>query len=137
MGKRGRCVRLTSPPSCGECHEIWEPKPPGTLWATPGLLRDSFTFTFTKTLKFPGYYKIINSHHHAVCILPVFVTNTSVPARFRHQQLLHLLSLLTEAFLLIYHGDTRDLIQPHRKISNAMKSGDRGGQSFFPINRLS
>ena len=34
----------TSPPSCAECHEIWEPKPPGTLWATPGLLRDSFTF---------------------------------------------------------------------------------------------
>jgi len=27
--------------------EIWEPKPPGTVWATPGLLRDSFTFTFT------------------------------------------------------------------------------------------
>jgi hypothetical protein len=27
--------------------EIWEPKPPGTLWATPGLLRDFFTFTFT------------------------------------------------------------------------------------------
>jgi hypothetical protein len=26
--------------------KIWEPKPPGTLWATPGLLRDSFTFTF-------------------------------------------------------------------------------------------
>jgi hypothetical protein len=24
--------------------EIWEPKPPGTLWATPGLLQDSFTF---------------------------------------------------------------------------------------------
>ena len=24
--------------------EIWEPKPPGTLWATPDLLRDSFTF---------------------------------------------------------------------------------------------
>jgi len=37
----------TSPPSCAECHEIWEPKPPGTLWATPGLLRDSCTFTFT------------------------------------------------------------------------------------------
>ena len=27
--------------------EIWEPKPSGTLWATPGLLRDWFTFTFT------------------------------------------------------------------------------------------
>jgi len=26
--------------------EIWEPKPPGTLWATPGLLRDSSSFTF-------------------------------------------------------------------------------------------
>jgi hypothetical protein len=45
--KGGRCVRLTiSPHSHAECHEIWEPKP-GTLWATPGLLRDSFTFTFT------------------------------------------------------------------------------------------
>jgi hypothetical protein len=21
--------------------KIWDPKPPGTLWATPGLLRDS------------------------------------------------------------------------------------------------
>jgi hypothetical protein len=26
--------------------EIWEPKPPGTLWATSGLLRDPFTFTY-------------------------------------------------------------------------------------------
>jgi hypothetical protein len=45
-GRGGRCVRLTtSPPSRAECHVIWEPKPPGTLWATPGLLRDSFAFT--------------------------------------------------------------------------------------------
>ena len=29
--------------------EIWEPKPPGTLWATPGLLWDSFTFFTTTT----------------------------------------------------------------------------------------
>jgi hypothetical protein len=44
-GKGGLCVRLaTSPPSRAVCHEIWEPKPPGTLWTTPGLLRDSFTF---------------------------------------------------------------------------------------------
>jgi len=44
-GKGGRCVRLTtSPPSRAECHGIWEPKPPGTLWATPGLLRDCFTY---------------------------------------------------------------------------------------------
>jgi len=25
--------------------KICEPKPPGNLWAPPGLLRDSFTFT--------------------------------------------------------------------------------------------
>jgi hypothetical protein len=37
--KWGRCVRLTtSSPSRAECHEIWESKPPGTLWATPDLL---------------------------------------------------------------------------------------------------
>jgi hypothetical protein len=49
-GKGGRCVSLTSPPSRAECHEIWEPKPPGSLWATPGLLGNSFTFTFTMSL---------------------------------------------------------------------------------------
>jgi len=45
--KGGWCVKLTtSPPSCAECHEIWEPKPPGTLWATPALLRDDYIVTF-------------------------------------------------------------------------------------------
>jgi hypothetical protein len=44
-GKGGWCVRMTtSPPSCAECREIWEPKPPGTLRASPGLLRDTFIF---------------------------------------------------------------------------------------------
>jgi hypothetical protein len=28
--------------------EFWEPKPPGTLWATPTLLRDCFTLSDTK-----------------------------------------------------------------------------------------
>jgi len=42
-------MKLTSPPLRAECHEIWDPKPPGTLWATPGLLWDCFTFTFTFT----------------------------------------------------------------------------------------
>jgi len=34
--------------------DIWEPKPPGTLWATLGLLQDSFKFFNLKgVLKFP------------------------------------------------------------------------------------
>ena len=50
--KGGQCVRLTiSPPSCAECHEIWERKPPGTLWATPGLLLDSFTLVLLVSSK--------------------------------------------------------------------------------------
>jgi hypothetical protein len=37
-GKGGRCVGLTTlPHSCADCLEIWEPQPPGTLWACPGL----------------------------------------------------------------------------------------------------
>ena len=36
--KGGRCVGLTTlPPSCADCLEIWEPQPPGTLRACPGL----------------------------------------------------------------------------------------------------
>jgi len=43
--------------------EIWEPKPPGTLWAIPGLLRDSCTIQATF-----NYFKQLNSHvkHFAV-----------------------------------------------------------------------
>jgi hypothetical protein len=41
-GKGGRCVGLTAlPPSCADCLEVWEPQPPGTLRACPGLYRDS------------------------------------------------------------------------------------------------
>jgi len=36
--KGGRCVGLTTlPPSCADCLKIWEPQPPGTLSASPGL----------------------------------------------------------------------------------------------------
>ena len=46
-GKVGRSVRLTtSPLSCAECNEIWEPKPPEKIWAAPGLLRDDFTSSY-------------------------------------------------------------------------------------------
>ena len=40
-GKDGRCVGLTTLPSastiCVDCLEVWEPYPPGTLRACPGL----------------------------------------------------------------------------------------------------
>jgi hypothetical protein len=37
-GKACRCVGLiTLPLSCADCLEIWEPQPPGTLRACPGL----------------------------------------------------------------------------------------------------
>jgi hypothetical protein len=42
-----QCVGLTTlPPSCADCLEIWEPQPPGILWACPGLQWKCFTFTF-------------------------------------------------------------------------------------------
>jgi hypothetical protein len=45
-GKGGWCVRLTDfPPSYADCHEIWEPQPPGTLSACPDLYRDGLTFS--------------------------------------------------------------------------------------------
>ena len=34
-------VLTTSPCSVPNVMKIWEPKPPGTLWATPGPLRES------------------------------------------------------------------------------------------------
>jgi hypothetical protein len=45
-GKGGRCLGLTLPSLCADCHEILEPQPPGTLRACPGLYRDCVTFTF-------------------------------------------------------------------------------------------
>ena len=46
-GKDGRCVRLTNSQfSRAECHEICGPKPAGSLWAKPDLLRDSFNFLY-------------------------------------------------------------------------------------------
>ena len=37
-GKGGRCVGLTTlAPTCVDCLEMWEPQPPGTLRACPGL----------------------------------------------------------------------------------------------------
>ena len=76
-GKGGRCVRLTtSPPSCAKCHEIWEPKPPGTLSATRGRLQDSFTFYRQPCPQGFCYkqfilHKILHWKAISPCLLPV------------------------------------------------------------------
>jgi len=37
-GKGGWCIGLTNlPPTCVDCLEIWEPQPPVTFRACPGL----------------------------------------------------------------------------------------------------
>ena len=47
-GKGDRCVGLTAlPPSCADCHEMWEPEPSETLSLYRGCFVFTFTFTFT------------------------------------------------------------------------------------------
>jgi len=41
--------------------EIWEPKPPGNLWATSGLLEGSFTFYMHLLVSFVIKRKIFMS----------------------------------------------------------------------------
>ena len=43
--KGGRCAGLTNLlPPCADCLEIWDPQPPGTPRACPGLCRDCLIF---------------------------------------------------------------------------------------------
>ena len=46
-GKGSPCLGLTTlTRSCADCHEIWEPQPPETVRASPGLHRESFIYNF-------------------------------------------------------------------------------------------
>ena len=66
--KGGRCVRLTNlPPSCADCIEFWEPQPPGTLRACPGLHRDFFSFT---------YRKVVNNNNNVFSLFILSLTST-------------------------------------------------------------
>ena len=52
-GKGGCCVGLAIlPPSCADCHEIWEPQPSGSLRACPGLWWDCFTYRINVTFSY-------------------------------------------------------------------------------------
>jgi len=43
--------------------EIWEPKPPGTLWTTPGLLQDSFTFYLFTNQNWYVWHILVNVYN--------------------------------------------------------------------------
>jgi hypothetical protein len=42
--RRPLCTAETWPPSCADCHEIWEPQRPGTLGDSTGLYRDCLLY---------------------------------------------------------------------------------------------
>jgi hypothetical protein len=68
-GKGGQCLGLTTLPLlCADCLEIWEPQPPGTLMACPGLQWDCFTFTLCTVFLLT---KMLLLHYVMIfCMLP-------------------------------------------------------------------
>jgi len=106
-GKGDRCVRLTtSPPSCAKCHEIWEPKTPGTLWATPGLLQDSWKHLVLEChVSFNVTVLYMNVIHTVLCweytlylcasasIVPIVTLSTQTKQCNTTRLLLHLLAV--------------------------------------------
>jgi hypothetical protein len=93
-------VRLTtSLPSCAECHEIWETKPPGTLRDKRGLLRNSFSFLPLSLLKRKQRLKF----HHSSYIPYVLYTSAKAVTLLSGMQpeyLDYLLLLFTYIVLL-------------------------------------
>ena len=59
-GKSGRCAMLTIlPPSCADCHEIWEPKVSGTLRVSQGIKWTALPFgcsSYIMSFRFPRFH---------------------------------------------------------------------------------
>ena len=65
----GRCIGLTTlPASSSDCFEIWEPQPPGTLRACPGLQWDCFTFFI-----YPIELSKASRYHYFCIFAPLFL----------------------------------------------------------------
>ena len=64
--------------------EFWEPKPPRTLWDTPGLLRDCFTF-FLYFSQHPLPKNLPS------CVLTEGIRDTTFHARTKHRATLNLI----------------------------------------------
>jgi len=62
--------------------EIWEPVSPGTLRATPGLLRDCFTFTFFYI------FLLLKSRYIVTVIVNMFSVKSKELYIYEHMMLL-------------------------------------------------
>jgi hypothetical protein len=84
-GKAGRCVWLTTlRPSCADCLEIWEPRPPVTLRACPGLQWDCFTFFTARLWK----VKVIStSAEHITSIFTAVIQDIASHCKLSDEQL--------------------------------------------------
>jgi len=72
-GKGGRCVGLTNlPPTCVDFLEVWEPRPPGTPRACPGMLWGWFTLYNSA---YVGITVIIQYSKHRFCTALLFFVN--------------------------------------------------------------
>ena len=59
-GKSRQCI---GSPSQAKCLEMWEPQPPGTLSACPGLYRGCFTFYKYEHKEAKGVDAYVNKQH--------------------------------------------------------------------------
>jgi hypothetical protein len=57
--------------------EIWEPKPPGTLRTTPGLLQDPFTFILLAVLSLVLLVKLLHRNEVVFCVMIYSVVGIS------------------------------------------------------------
>jgi len=70
-GKGGRCLGLTTLPlSCADCLEIWEPQPPGTFRACPGLQWECFTFTSCQSQFGREGDQVSTNSYIQICYMP-------------------------------------------------------------------
>ena len=92
-GKGGRCVGLTTLlPSCAECHEIWEPQPPGTLRA---CLEIALPLSFSSRFLFYIVHEVSHSKHflYSIGISPQYSLRTASFLQTSYQIFMQFLSI--------------------------------------------
>ena len=77
--------RVTLPPSCIECLEIWEPQPPGTLWVCNSPLQ-GFIYRYVD-IYIDNKHMILHTHFICSFSLSFLVWLLHTPFRCRGLQL--------------------------------------------------